>query len=445
MKRFLALVSAVAVCFCSISCSYAAEVIGSASAAQVQDGTEWFCEEHQQPLFPEDEIPDGYEQICLQCNPDVLALAAASPLATESDAQAIFPSGVAYSTTAKNTAAPSTWTNAATLIGEDQSIIYSVPSNVLGSFECLRLVFSSSQPFTFGSYLWYYYGGYAYPRFNNNGGVGYSDSASFTNVTSTVITHDYFQRVFSGSFSRGNSGNTLYLWTNADVPQATLYIGAFFLSSEAYTGDGTGGCGSGGGTEPEEPGFDDPDGWLGGLIDSIIEGINEVIDGIGNIATNIASLPSNIASALSNLFGQVVSAVTSIGSAITGAVDAASSAISSAVDSASSAITGIIGQQWNDQSGHNDDIDQAVSDLENQDQQMGQVEDQYLDDFHEQQSSMAGTVSTFQWPSGITSAMAWITIQMNSIWSGLGGNIQMLFTFSMILGLSLIFLGRWRA
>lgn len=94
---------------------------------------------------------------------------------------------------------------------------------------------------------------------------------------------------------------------------------------------------------------------------------------------------------------------------------------------------------------HNDEIDQAVSDLEDQDQQMGQVEDQYLDDFHEQQSDMAGIVSTFQWPSGITSAMAWITIQMNSIWSGLGGDVQMLFTFSMILGLSLIFLGRWKS
>lgn len=296
----------------------------SGSSDDVRDwlypGESWFCEQHHQiALVPED-IPEGYEQICLECNPDVLALAAASPLAAEGDAQALFPSGVAYGTASSSLGVLSTWTNASTLIGEDQSIVYSVPSNVFGNFECMRLIFSSSQPFTSGSYLWYYYGGYAYPRFNNNGSLGYNYSAPFTNVTSTVITDEFYQRVFSGSFSRENTGNTLYLWTSDDVPQATLYIGSFYLASEQYTGDGTGGGGTGGGTKPEEPGFDDPDGWLGGLIDSIIEGINEVIDGISNVAQNVASLPSNIAGALSSLFHQVVSAVTSIGDQITNAL-----------------------------------------------------------------------------------------------------------------------------
>lgn len=298
----------------------------SGSSDDVRDwlypGESWFCVEHHQIALAPEDIPEGYEQICLDCNRDVLVLAAASPLAVEGDAQALFPSGVAYGTTGSNAAAPSTWTNASTLIGEDQSIVYSVPSNVYGKFECLRVIFSSSQPFTYGTYLWYYYGGYSYPRFNNNGGVGFTKTAAFTNVNSTIITNKFYMRVFSGSFSRENSGNTLYLWTGADVPDATLYIGSFYLSAEAYSGDGTGGGGSGGGSVPEEPGFDDPDGWLGGLIDSIIEGINKVIDGISNVATNVANLPSKIAGALTSLFNKVVSAVTSIGDQITNALTA---------------------------------------------------------------------------------------------------------------------------
>ncbi len=295
----------------------------SGSSDDVRDwlepGESWFCEVHHQIALAPEDIPEGYEQICLDCNPDVLALASASPLAAEGDAQALFPSGVAYSTSNSNTAVPSTWTNASTLIGEDQSIVYSVPGDYSGIFECLRVVFSSSQPFTSGSYLWYYYGGYYYPRFNNNSAAGYSRSAAFTNITSTVITNEFYKGVFSGSFSCENSGNTLYLWTTFGASKPTLYIGAFYLSADAYTGDGTGGGGTGG-AGPEGPGFDDPDGWLGGLIDSIIEGINTVIEGISNVAQNIASLPSNIAGALSGLFQHVVSAVTSIGDQITNAL-----------------------------------------------------------------------------------------------------------------------------
>ena len=108
----------------------------------LEPGESWFCEEHHQiALVPED-IPDGYEQICLDCNPDVLALAAASPLAVGGDSQALFPVGVAYA----NWTTSLSWTNASTLIGDDQSILYHVSSrgggragNVL-----VRLIFSSS-------------------------------------------------------------------------------------------------------------------------------------------------------------------------------------------------------------------------------------------------------------------------------------------------------------
>ena len=285
-------------------------------------GESWFCEQHHQIALAPDDIPEGYEQICLDCNPDVLALAAASPLAAEGDAQALFPSGVAYSRTSSNSSVPSFWTNASTLIGEDQSIVYSVPASYVNSYACMRLVFSSSQPFTSGSYLWYYYGGYAYPRFNNNGGVGFNSSAFFTNITSTVITDEFYQSVFSGSFSRENSGNTLYLWANSDVSEITLYIGSFYLASDQYTGDGTGGGGGGTQPGPEEPGFDDPDGWLGGLIDSIIEGIRELIDGISNIAGNIAKLPGLIADALRSMLNAIKNAITAIGNQISNAIEA---------------------------------------------------------------------------------------------------------------------------
>ena len=194
-------------------------------------------------------------------------------------------------------------------------------SKISSHFFIIRLIFSSSQPFTSGTYFWYYYGGLVYKWFNNNNVGGFKSTGFFTNVTSTVITDEFYQYVFSGSFSRENSGNTLYLWSNnANVSEVTLYIGSFYLASEQYTGNGTGGGGTGGGTQPEEPGFDDPDGWLGGLIDSIIEGINTVIEGISNVAQNVANLPSNIAGALTSLFNKVVSAVTSIGDQITNAL-----------------------------------------------------------------------------------------------------------------------------
>lgn len=304
------------------------QVPAAGSSDDVRDwlypGESWFCEEHHQIALPPEDIPEGYEQICLDCNPDVLALAAASPLAAEGDAQALFPSGVAYSGTSSNSSVPSTWTNASTLIGEDQSIVYSVPGSSVKpySYKCIRLVFSSSQSFTSGSYLWYYYGGFVYKWFNNNTVGGFKATGSFINVTSTAITDEFYQSVFSGSFSRESSGNTLYLWGNALVPQATLYIGSFYLASEQYTGDGTGGGGGGTQPGPEEPGFDDPDGWLGGLIDSIIEGIRELIDGISNIAGNIAKLPGLIADALRSMLNAIKNAITAIGNQISSAIEA---------------------------------------------------------------------------------------------------------------------------
>lgn len=303
-------------------------VPASGSSDDVRDwlypGESWFCEQHHQIALAPEDIPEGYEQICLDCNPDVLDLAAASPSAAEGDAQALFPSGVAYCS-AVGSDVPSSWTNCPTLIGDDQSILYSYPGQWLPSLSnwsvTIRLVFSSVQSMPSGSYLWYSYSSVAFNRYSNSPVAYNSNSHSFTGITDTAIpSGSYVKHVFSGAFTSDNSGNTLYLQVKYTSTYDTVYFGKFYLASDQYTGDGTGGGGSGGGPGPEEPGFDDPDGWLGGLIDSIIEGINKVIDGISNVATNVANLPSNIAGALTSLFNKVVSAVTSIGDQITNAL-----------------------------------------------------------------------------------------------------------------------------
>ena len=302
------------------------QVPASGSTDDVRDwlepGESWFCEEHHQLVIPPEDIPEGYEQICLDCNPDVLALAAVSPLAAEGDSQALFPVGVAY---AKWTTSPS-WTNASTLIGEDQSVLYHVSSGGGGRVGnvLVRLIFSSSV-----SANTYFNFSVTSPNASSNlvwgsvsGVVSFSMPSTSGGVNSFVLgsqSGSYYP--VSQSLIHGLSGNTIYMGLydqSFSDPTYNFDIGSFSFSSEMFAG--TVGGGTGGGTTPEEPGFDDPDGWLGGLIDSIIEGINTVIEGISNVAQNIASLPSNIAGALTSLFNKVVSAVTSIGDQITDAL-----------------------------------------------------------------------------------------------------------------------------
>lgn len=306
-----------------LSCQFSLAVIPgtdqapvSGSSDDVRDwlypGESWFCEEHHQIVLAPEDIPEGYEQICLDCNPDVLALAAASSLAAEGDAQALFPSGVAYCFPGSSNTVPSVWTNCSTVIGEDQSILYSIRS---GSTDvCVRLVFSSVQSMSLGKYIWYGFSRYEFQNYSNTA-VSYNGSNWFGTTEITNISDKYLVSIASQMFRSDNTGNTLYLhYISSSIP--SQYIGRFYLADKSYTGVVPGP----GGSEPDQPGFDDPDGWLGGLIDSIIEGINTVIEGISNVAQNIASLPSNIASALSGLFRQVVSAVTSIGDQITNAL-----------------------------------------------------------------------------------------------------------------------------
>lgn len=290
----------------------------------LEPGESWFCEEHYQIALAPEDIPEGYEQICLDCNPGVLALAAASPLAAEGDSQALFPSGVAWSKWVNKLG----WTNCPTIIGEDQTVLYKLncrggglPGNVL-----IRLTFSSQVQKK------------AYFNFSSTSSTASSNSLSWNQISGVVsfsvpslgaawsnynlgqLSNGYYP-VSLNKWLDGISGNTVYFGfydNSASDPLYNASIGSFSFSDEPF--GGTVGGGSGGGSQPEEPGFDDPDGWLGGLIDSIIEGINKVIDGISNVATNVANLPSNIAGALTSLFNKVVSAVTSIGDQITNAL-----------------------------------------------------------------------------------------------------------------------------
>ena len=295
----------------------------------LEPGESWFCEEHHQiALVPED-IPDGYVQICLECHPDMQPMVVV--YGTESDSTYLPISGAAFEDwlNGGGTETPVSWTNMSTLIGEDQSLIYvsSFRDSAVNGYAAFRFIFSGSPLVgdVSGKYLYFYSKvpgilpanlRYSFQPLPFNSMTPFA-SYSYTPATGS----EYLDYVYSYQFGSPAGGNTLYMSTFVGAGDGyKFYWSGFYLSDTPYTGDGSGSGGTGGGTQPEEPGFDDPDGWLGGLIDSIIEGINEVIDGIGNIATNIASLPSNIASALTNLFGQVVSAVTSIGDQITNAL-----------------------------------------------------------------------------------------------------------------------------
>lgn len=294
----------------------------------LEPGESWFCEEHYQLALALEDIPEGYEQICLDCNPDVLALASASPLAAEGGAQALFPSGVAWSKWVDD---GRVWTNCSTMIGEDQTVLYKLNSRGGGRAGNLliRLIFSSQVQKK------------AYFNFSSTSSTASNNSLSWNRISGVVsfsvpssgaakssyslgqLSNGYYP-VLLNNWLDGISGNTVYFGFYDDSFSNPLYdasIGSFSFSDEPFGGTvgGPGGGGSGG-SGPDEPGFDDPDGWLGGLIDSIIEGINKVIDGISNVAQNVANLPSNIAGALTSLFNKVVSAVTSIGDQITNAL-----------------------------------------------------------------------------------------------------------------------------
>lgn len=301
----------------------------SGSSDDVRDwlepGESWFCEQHHQIALAPEDLSPGQEQICLGCHPEYLFM---QPVPLADNATPLFPSGVAMSKWVDNKLA---WTNCSTVIGEDQTILYKL--NISGGGRAgnvlIRLIFSGQVQKR---------GYFSFSSLSSNASSNLSwgqvsGACSFAVPSSSVYKSNYLLGQQANGYYPVSlncwvdstiSGNTFYFGLYDDSISGPLYnasIGSFAFSDEPFGGTvGGPGGGTGGGTKPEEPGFDDPDGWLGGLIDSIIEGINEVIDGISNVAQNVASLPSNIASALRGLFQQVVSAVTSIGDQITNAL-----------------------------------------------------------------------------------------------------------------------------
>lgn len=294
---------------------------------------EYFCVEHLQPLILPEDLEPGQEQICLGCHPEYLDM---QPIPYADGTTPLFPVGVAVTSSLSDS-----WSNCPTLVGDDQTIMYKVyldySTNRYGLFY-LRFVFSGSvqsQPyFNFSSDSDYWTEQRGASTWNN-----FESDFSFTPSFGGIYKPGVMGSVNNGYYpislvfnASQISGNTLYFSGRSVKPLSSsstfkpiikTNIGSFAFSSEQFGGT-VGGPGGGQVTppEPEPPGWDSPDGWLGGLINSIIEGIRELIDGISNIAGNIAKLPGLIADALRSMLNAIKNAITAIGNQISSAIEA---------------------------------------------------------------------------------------------------------------------------
>lgn len=277
-------------------------------------------------MIPPEDLEQGQVQVCLGCHPEFLDM---QPAIYADNATPLFPSGVAWSKWVDNLV----WTNCPTVIGEDQTVLYKLNSrgggrsgNVL-----IRLIFSSQVQKK------------AYFNFSSTSSTASSNFLSWNQISGVIsfpvpslgaarssynlgqLSNGYYP-VSLNKWLDGISGNTVYFGFYDDSFSNPLYnasIGSFSFSDEPFGGT-VGGPGGGQVTppEPEPPGWDSPDGWLGGLINSIIEGIRELIDGISNIAGNIAKLPGLIADALRSMLNAIKNAITAIGNQISSAIEA---------------------------------------------------------------------------------------------------------------------------
>lgn len=277
-------------------------------------------------MIPPEDLEQGQVQVCLGCHPEFLDM---QPAIYADNATPLFPSGVAWSKWVDNLV----WTNCPTVIGEDQTVLYKLNSrgggrsgNVL-----IRLIFSSQVQKK------------AYFNFSSTSSTASSNFLSWNQIFGVIsfpvpslgaarssynlgqLSNGYYP-VSLNKWLDGISGNTVYFGFYDDSFSNPLYnasIGSFSFSDEPFGGT-VGGPGGGQVTppEPEPPGWDSPDGWLGGLINSIIEGIRELIDGISNIAGNIAKLPGLIADALRSMLNAIKNAITAIGNQISSAIEA---------------------------------------------------------------------------------------------------------------------------
>ena len=295
----------------------------------LEEGEEWFCQEHWQ--IKAVGLQPGCTQFCQYC-PDGQRIMDAQPsaFADESGAQALFFKGVAYSFNPTNSI-PTAWTNAATIIGDDQSISYRATGKSTSTVPyglVLRMIPTSNYDFS-NKYIWFKAGKIYSGSDTKVYGIDDSTTISFSPMaydsmttlssrTMLRVDSPMFYAMYSGQNASVNTGNTLYLGSylySSNI--ADFYFSSFYISDEPYSGTGSGPVTP---PEPPKPGVDEEDGWLGGLIKSIIEGINKIIDGISAISSGIVNLPNLIADALRSMFTAVQNAITRIGDAITGAV-----------------------------------------------------------------------------------------------------------------------------
>ena len=188
-----------------------------------------------------------------------------------------------------------------TTIADDGSTVFHIPQyRASGQYLFLRVHFSPSSTISVGDYLWFLNVGQSTTRYRSDG-----DFYELANLTVSPFDMDLISgfntNIYSGSFDYAPDISSGFIALrssaafNGTVPASA--ISKFCIANGSYY-DGA-----------FEPGFEDEDGWLGGLIKAIIEGIQKIIDGITN-------LPENIANAVKGFFDMVVNAIVQLGQTI---------------------------------------------------------------------------------------------------------------------------------
>ena len=355
MKRFLALVSAVAVCFCSLSFSFAASSMESEGAAKENDVS----------------IVDVVNVYTTQGY--ISSIEYPFELAQRIDT----PEGTYF----RFTASPA------------------------GSSHMLCVIFelSDPQPFYPTDYYSFSYTNYANIDLYAQGvgntleGAGYRYIIVGDHQVSPYST-DYSDYFLSLNFAADRSSQTYRYYCLAfefeSNDPVTLTIGPLYRSSSFLS------------EPPVLPGFEDEDGWLGQLINSILGGIQQLIDGLGEVGTQITGAVTDIGNQISNALG-------SLGDTISGF--------------------------WNSDQTHNSEVDSAGSQIEDLDSQYQGVEDEIVEDFKDQNNTF--DIAGFEFPAQIIPAMSWLSQFVMTIWNGLGV-AQFPIILSCTLGIALLFIGR---
>lgn len=252
----------------------------------------------------------GTHQVCVYCNPPVSTFA----LDDETGVEELYISSARYTPNGFGSAggsdvpSSSDWSNMTTLQGEDGQLIY-VAVWLPHSQSWMRFEFNfvGASDVDPDLYFWFLTGDSLgtspyYPRYSLDSSLPFNDFLSWDESSDGSYSDSlgYLDYWFSGRFSDSGSFNQISFNTSGSSSNSiTYYFSDFRLATYEY----------GGTPPPPPPGFEDEDGWLGGLIKAIIEGIQKIIDGITN-------LPENIANAVKGFFDMVVNAIVQLGQTI---------------------------------------------------------------------------------------------------------------------------------